>query len=416
MSGEKLHNYSFGIGDRFGKEGCLLSAFLEMKKLGVSITPVWNKSHREHQTVGSRPIAVRAEADYASQLYGWTDNYLVDADHITFDTVDDFLDHSNFFTIDVASHIGNGFTQTQKDLFVSDYHQYLGKLSIPGIDEPFTVTVETLEAVASNFYRAIQEAKRIYDKIKKHKNGDYFSVELSLDEVEEPHTPLDLFFILLLLSELQIPINTIALKFTGSFNKGVDYEGDPAAFEVEFEKNLLVIRYCVKKFELPGDLKLSVHTGSDKFSLYPIMNRLIKKHEVGLHLKTAGTTWLEELTGLAEAGGTGLDMAKDIYKEAYQRYDELTGPYGHVLNIDRSNLPAVSLVQGWSAEQFANCLRHQQEHPDYSPDFRQLLHTAYKIAAEKGDEFLKVLEEHQDLLEKNVVENILERHLKPLFL
>ena len=85
-------------------------------------------------------------------------------------------------------------------------------------------------------------------------------------------------------------------EFTGRFNKGVDYVGDTVQFTKEFEADLMVIDYAVKNFGLPESLKLSVHSGSDKFTIYPIMADLLKKHDKGLHIKTAGTTWLDVIT------------------------------------------------------------------------------------------------------------------------
>ena len=88
-------------------------------------------------------------------------------------------------------------------------------------------------------------------------------------------------------------MQTIAPKFTGRFNKGVDYVGDLDQFAREFEEDLLVIDFAVKEFGLPKELKLSVHSGSDKFSIYPIIAEAIAKYDKGIHLNTAGTTWLE---------------------------------------------------------------------------------------------------------------------------
>src|SRR5665647_1913967 len=130
---------------------------------------------------------------------------------------------------------------------------------------------------------------------------------------------------------MMVPVQTIAPKFTGRFNKGVDYEGDPIRFGKEFEEDILVIRYAVAKFGLPKNLKLSVHSGSDKFSIYPIIGSVIRKHDCGLHLKTAGTTWLEEVIGLAVSGGKGLEIAKLIYRNAYERREELCAPYAACL-------------------------------------------------------------------------------------
>jgi len=160
---------------------------------------------------------------------------------------------------------------------------------------------------------------------------------------------------------------------------------------------------------------LSVHSGSDKFSIYPIINRLIKKHDAGLHVKTAGTTWLEEIIGLAEAGGEGLEIAKEIYRTSLSRFDELAGPYATVIDIDQGQLPTPETVQAWNSEEFVNALRHDLSHPSYNPHVRQLLHVGYKVAAELGDRFTGALEKNESVIARNVTENLFERHLKPLF-
>ena len=412
----KLGKYSFGIGDRFAHQGeYQLKGFLKAAEAGFEVTPVWNKSFREHKTVNSKTLSVREEADRAVEKLKWKGNYLVDADHITLETVDEFISYSDFFTIDVANKINLKLDEKEKKSFIQKFSNFKGHLTIAGIQDTFEITDKVLLSMGDKFYMAAKEASAIYQKISASKNGSPFFVEVSMDEVESPQTPIELYFILAFLAYQNIPVNTIAPKFTGRFNKGVDYEGDISAFESEFEQDILVIKQAVKEFDLPEGLKLSVHTGSDKFSLYPIIHSLIKKYDAGLHLKTAGTTWLEELIGLAESGGAGLEMAKSIYIEALKRYDELTTPYATVINVDPDCLPSIEEVTKWDGDTYATSLRHDQQHPNYNPDFRQLLHTAYKLAAEKGDRFFAELVKNREIIGKNVVENIFERHLKPLF-
>ncbi len=414
---KKLGKYSFGVGDRFMQEGPFqLSAFMAARELGVEITPVWNKSKREHQTVGTGPKTVREEADSAITSANWQEPYFVDADHITYDSADEFVPYSDFFTIDVANQIDAGVSDEELETFKTENDSYLGDLHIEGIDSPFQITHQFLELVANKYYRAIKEAKRIYEKIVAHKNHDQIVIEVSIDEVDSPQSPLELFFILKMLGEAKVPIRTIAPKFIGRFNKGVDYEGDLNVFEKEFEECLMVVSHCIANFGLPPDLKISVHTGSDKFSLYPIINKLIKKHDSGLHLKTAGTTWLEEVIGLAEAGGQGLDFVKEIYKQAMDQYDKLTGPYSTVLNINKNLLPSFEEASKWDSKKFVNSLNHDKNHTEYNPSMRQLFHTAYKIAAEKQDEFFDLLKVHKDLIGNRVFKNIFDRHIKPLYL
>src|SRR5258708_21896200 len=160
-----------------------------------------------------------------------------------------------------------------------------------------------------------------------------------MDETDSPQTPPELLIILAALADEKVHAQTIAPKFTGRFNKGVDYVGDLAQFEREFHDDLAVIAHAIARYGLPANLKLSVHSGSDKFSLYPIIRRTLPKFGAGLHIKTAGTTWLEELIGLAEAGGVWLAFAKEIYAGAIGHLDEFCAPDASVIALDQPKLP-----------------------------------------------------------------------------
>ncbi len=413
----KLEKHSFGMGDRFAHQGkAQLRAVLEAKNAGVQITPVWNKSYREHKTIGSSPDDVRVEADAAVKALGWEGQYLVDADHINMNTVDGFIAASDFFTLDVADYIGKAASEEEIDIFVDRFSKFTGDLVIPGIAEPFRIEESFIKSVAHDFLFAIKEAGLIYRHIVMKKGNHNFVVEVSMDEVEEPQTPEVLFFILAGLADEGIPAQTIAPKFTGRFNKGVDYVGDVDRFAKEFENDLLVIRHAVDIFGLPENLKLSVHSGSDKFSIYKPIHDLLKKYDAGLHLKTAGTTWLEELAGLALAGGKGLELAGKIYRDALGRFEELTDPYKTVIDVHRDQLPAPEEVENWSGKRYTAALKHDRNNPDFDPQFRQLLHCAYKVAAELGSEFTDALKAYEDVIGEQVRENLYERHIKPLFI
>ncbi|HYX08210.1 MAG TPA: tagaturonate epimerase family protein [Bacteroidales bacterium] len=412
----KIGKYSFGTGDRFAHQGeAQLRAIIQAKEAGIDITPVWNKSHREHTTIKSEPRQTLQEARDAVTKLVWKGDFFVDADHINLNNVEHFLKSSNFFTIDVADYIGKKVDSKLIENFIIDNKRFIGNLNIPGISKPFKITRIELEEIAGKYLYAVNEAEKIFLHIAENKGIDQFVAEVSMDEVDEPQTPVELFFILSALSRVNLPLQTIAPKFTGRFNKGVDYAGNIKQFAREFEEDLLVIDYAVKEFGLPDNLKLSVHSGSDKFSIYPVMGELIKKHDKGIHVKTAGTTWLEEVIGLALAGGEALEIVKTIYKRGLNRFDELCGPYATVIDIDKSKLPTPEEIDTWDGEKFANTLRHDQQHPDYNLNFRQLIHVSYKIAAEMGTEYTQALEEHEDIVGRQVTENIYERHIKRLF-
>ncbi len=412
-----LEKYSMGIGDRFARQGkAQLAAIIEAKRQGVDVTPVWNKSHREHATIRTVPADVRSEADEAVKSLGWTDGYHVDADHIGLKNVDLFMDSSDFFTLDVADFTGQSADEEDIRAFVEKHKKYIGSFEVPGIDEAFKTTADRIEGIARKYLLAVKEAGKIYRHIEATKGADNFVTEVSMDETDEPQTSEEMFFILAAVADEGIPAQTVAPKFTGRFNKGVDYVGNVAQFENEFNQDLAVIALAIKEFGLPPNLKLSVHSGSDKFSIYEPIRKAIKKYDVGLHLKTAGTTWLEELIGLAMAGGQGLKIAKEVYRKALGRSDELCGPYATVIDIDKDKLPSPEVVEGWSGQEYANALRHDQTCQQYNLHFRQLLHVAYKIAAEMGQRYLAALKEFENVIAINVTENILERHLKRIFI
>lgn len=413
----KLGKYSFGIGDRFSHEGkAQLAALIEgAGKYPFEFVPVWNKSNREHQIIGTEPADTRREADEAVMAMGYKKPYFVDADHINMNNVDRFIDASDFFTIDVADYIGKPADADSVGNFIENNLKYAGTLSIPGIAEPFNVDRYLLEKMAGKYLFAAQEAGRIYRHIADKKGADNFVTEVSMDEVDAPQTPIEIFFILSALAHEKIPAQTIAPKFTGRFNKGVEYVGDTAQFEKEFREDLLVIDYAVKEFGLPQGLKLSIHSGSDKFSIYPIMGRLIRQYDKGIHIKTAGTTWLEENIGLALADKGALELAKKIAISALGRMEELCIPYATVIDINPAKLPTAAQIAAWSGQEYARALRHNQQDPLYNPDFRQLVHVSYKIAAEFADEFYAALDRNAQVVAEQVKENILDRHIARLF-
>lgn len=412
-----LGKFSFGIGDRFGLQGrAQLRACLRANELGALFVPVWNKSDREHTLIGSDPANTRAEADAAVRELGWTRPYHVDADHIRLETVDRFIPHSDFFTIDVADSIARPAGGAEVLAFVERHPELTGTLTIPNLAEPLVISRGEVKRVAEKFLLATQEAGNIYRRIARAKGTPHFITEVSLDETDSPQTPHEMLIILAALADQQIPLQTIAPKFHGRFNKGVDYAGDLRQFEREFNDNLAVIAFAIRQYRLPATLKLSVHSGSDKFSLYEPVRRALKKFDAGVHIKTAGTTWLEEVIGLAEAGGDGLDIAREIYILALGHVDEFCAPYASVIDIDKSRLPGANTVSGWSSAQFVAALRHDQKNPAYNPSFRQLLHVSFKVAAKMGARYLNAVRKHEAVVARNVTGNLLERHMKPLLL
>lgn len=414
---KKLEKFSMGTGDRFGQQGqAQLKAMIQARAAGAEIAIVWNKSYREHSIIHTEPASVRREAEEAVKALGWNGAYHVDADHISLKTVDLFMESSDFFTLDVADYLGKPPAEADLEVFVKKYSSYIGMLKVPGIERTMEITADKLRAIGNRYLFAVQEAAAIYRKIEAAKGKDAFITEVSMDETDTPQTPDELFFILGMIADAGIPAQTIAPKFTGRFNKGVDYVGNVSQFNKEFEDDVLVIKLAVATFGLPGTLKLSVHSGSDKFSLYPGIQAAVRKHGAGLHLKTAGTTWLEELAALAETGGEGLKIAIEVYSKALGRFDELCGPYASVIDIKHDKLPSVAEVNNWDGRMFSRALTHDRSCPDFNPNFRQLLHVGYKVASEMGERYTDALSKHSDAVGARVTANLFEKHVKKIFL
>jgi hypothetical protein len=404
-----MEKYSFGIGDRFGREGAAqLRAIQAINRDGFPVVPVWNKSNREHELTGTTQDSVRREADEAVKECGWTDGYYVDADHITMNSVDRFIEHSDFFTIDVAHFIGKAPDAGLK----TDFLKRNAGVPLPRItaDDP----EYDLAGFTDSYLAAIQAVKELYEYIAVKKPGGFIA-EISMDEVSEAQSPLDLWCLLKELKYLGVVPHTLAPKFTGLFPKGVDYEGDVDRFANEFDQDLTVMKMAADRLELDHVVKLSVHSGSDKFSIYPKIRELVGKHHSGIHIKTAGTTWLAEVEGLAKGGGDGLRIAKEVYRQGLLRYNELAAPYAAVLHIDVKKLPPAREVLGWNSGHFARTVIHDQLCREYNLHFRQLIHIAYKVAAEMGGEFRDALEFYRDPIEEQVYTNLYDRHLRRLF-
>jgi hypothetical protein len=412
-----LAKYSMGIGDRFAHQAeAQLRACMLAAGNGVEVIPVWNKSHREHSIVGSKPMESRLAADAAIKKLGWMKPYFLDADHITMATWEGYIEACDFYTIDVAEQIGKPAEAAAVDAFVGRHPEITGTLSIPGIETPFRIGRDFVAQVARKYLAAVREAGRIYRGIEERKGKGEFITEVSMDETDVPQTPIELLIILAAIADEHVPIQTIAPKFTGRFNKGCDYVGDVAKFSEEFWNDVAAIAFAIRQYGLHPNLKLSVHSGSDKFSIYGPMRRALLHFDAGVHLKTAGTTWLEELIGLAEAGGDGLELAKEIYCRAHELRDALCAPYATVIDIDYGKLPDPGRVRAWSSQHFVCSLRHDSRCPDFNPNFRQLLHVGYKVAAQVGQKYLDLLSISEPSVSKNVTENLYDRHIKPLFL
>ncbi|MDA8125170.1 MAG: tagaturonate epimerase family protein [Deltaproteobacteria bacterium] len=407
-----IERYSLGTGDRFGRQcAAQIAAVKKAREAGIDVAIVWNKSHREHLLAGTVPADQGAAAVQAVRETGWDGPWYVDADHIGMTTVERFAPYCNFFTIDVADFIGKSAAPEAIAAFTAKHADLAAAKGIPA-----RLDAAAIQAAAERYLHAVEETAKTYRRICELRKGDDFVTEVSMDETAIPQTPAELIVILAALADAGVPVQAIAPKYSGRFNKGVDYVGDVAAFLKEFEADVRVAKWCAEAFGLPKSLKLSIHTGSDKFSLYRGIGRIIRQEETGVHLKTAGTTWLEEIVGLAESGGDGLAMAKEIYRAAYDRFAEVVAPYVEVIDIDQKKLPSPDEVDRWDGPALVAAVRHVQTDQRFNPMMRQLFHVGFAVVASMGQRFYEAVEKHKAAVSRNVTVNLWERHIVPLFI
>ena len=191
--GLRLPRFSVGVGDRFAHQAkAQLAACVMAAEAGVEVSPVWNKSNREHMIIGSEPSQTRVAADAAVKELGWTKPYFLDADHINLNTVERYLAPCDFFTLDVADMIGKPADAKDVAAFVKRHPELVGTVTIPHIDEPFQTDEAFVTGVANKFLAAVQDAGKIYRYLVESKGAGRFVPEVSMDETDSPQTPVEL--------------------------------------------------------------------------------------------------------------------------------------------------------------------------------------------------------------------------------
>ena len=285
---------SFGFGDRLGL--ATPGHIAAVRAAGGKFAPVFaQQSVRENERTGRTPQQVMDDAKRAVEAAGWDLPWGADADHLK--TVEDlapFVEAGyTFFTVDPGGYVDNTADMDSVDVLSQKIGEAewdeLSALYLHGVGEWVwgQFEPETLRRAMVKYGRAIQHTVTIFTRLSQMK--DEFDFEVSVDETDSPTTPLEHFFIANELTRLSVRFTSLAPRFTGRFEKGVDYIGALGALNAELAKHAAVTAHF-------GTYKLSLHSGSDKFSVYP----LIAKHwGERIHVKTAGTSYLEALRVLA---------------------------------------------------------------------------------------------------------------------
>jgi len=408
--------FSFGFGDRFSLHGhAFVKAIKELQANGINIFPVWNKSHTEYKSTADTPKQMYLSIKNCAQEASLNQGFGFDADHVTMENIDRYIADCDYFTIDVSNYIRKLAPYDEMDTFIKGNQRYIGRLEVPGMNDAFHVFENVITSYAGMYLLAAKKAGELYHYIKEKKADKPFITEISMDEVNYSHSPLELFFILNALSFYDVKFQLISPKFIGRFNKNIDYVGKLPQFEAELDMYIKIIKFAVDEFGLDPSLKLSLHSGSDKFSVYPIINKMLRKHQVGIHVKTSGIGWLSSLIVLASKGGENLDMVKTFYTEAYQDFSNIITHYDKVTDINKSKLPTEEEIKTWSAEKFVRALDNTVSDQGYNPTLRQFMACAYGVVANKRDKYEKAVKDHLEEIDHKIAYYLVELHLKPLF-
>ena len=302
---------SFGFGDRLG----LATPGHIAAVRGTKFAPVFvQQSVRENERTGRTPQQVMDDAKRAVESAGWDLPWGADADHLK--TVEDlapFVEAGyTFFTVDPGGFVDHTADTHSPDVLSQKIRgaawDELSALYLHGIGDGIwgQFDPETLRRAIVKYGRAIQHTVAMFNRLSQIR--DEFDFEVSVDETDLPTTPLEHFFIANELTRLGVRFTSLAPRFIGRFEKGVDYIGDIDTLETELEKHAAVTAHF-------GTYKLSLHSGSDKFSVYPLITKYWGDY---IHVKTAGTSYLEALRVLARYTP---DLFLKIYSLGCERYE-----------------------------------------------------------------------------------------------
>lgn len=279
---------SFGCGDRTGlaTPGHLAT----VRKFDFA--PIFaQQSIREMERTQRTPQEVVQAAAVALAKLGYDKPWGADADHLK---LPEHVDRTAaagfcFFTLDPSAHVGKGkLTAELESLYVGK------KFDVPGLR---TVQFDraALQRASEKYAAALEHVGMMGRHIAKTMGARPFEIEVSVDETDQPTSVPEHLFIGMELKRHKVPnVVSVAPRFVGDFEKGVDYKGDLKKFEASLREHVVVAKYC-------GPYKISIHSGSDKFAVYPIIGRVCGS---ALHVKTAGTSYLEALRVVARTDTT----------------------------------------------------------------------------------------------------------------
>ena len=403
---------SAGMGDRLGL--ATPGHIRAVRSVGGQIAPIFaQQSIREMTRTGRSPQQVMDEATWGVFAEGWQEGVGADADHLkTTADIDDCLPAGfTFFTIDPGEHVDNraetadlSHLRQLAESLPAEAHPRISGLAGKLFDiEGWQIQFDefTLLKAAVKYGRAVAHVAALYHHLVSAAGARPVELEVSVDETDQPTSHAEHVYIASQLLRLGVRWVSLAPRYVGHFEKGVDYIGNLSDFEADFAGHALIAQYF-------GGYKLSLHSGSDKFSIYPITSRLAQGR---VHLKTAGTSYLEALRTIA---GLDPELFGEIYRFARGRYAVDRVSY-HV-SADPAQAGA-GLALG------ADGLPGESDLPRLLDDFhaREILHVTYgSVLTEKTaqgrlrfyDRLIALLRLHPEAYAQNLERHFI-KHLQP---
>jgi hypothetical protein len=393
---------SAGCGDRLG---LATPGHVRACRGAAALGPYFaQQSVRENARTGRTPQQVMDDAVWGLFQEGWREPWGSDADHLkTPEDIDSFVAAGfTLYTVDPGDHVdGEAHTappaavdakmqalpwDVLEDTAQDMERRYLNRSFDLG-DLAITLDREALHRAAAKYGRAVAHTAAMYRHLVDRMEDTPFELEVSVDETETPTSPEEHFYVASELQRLGVQWVSLAPRYVGRFEKGVDYIGDLDEFKAELAKHAAIARAS-------GPYKLSIHSGSDKFSIYPVIAELTG----GLvHLKTAGTSYLEALRTVAQVDPS---FFREILALARQRYETDRATY-HV-SAELAKVPTLDDLDDADLPGLLNQF-----------DARQVLHVTFGSVLDAfGERLLATLEAHEQVYAA-MLEAHFERHLAP---
>jgi hypothetical protein len=403
---------SFGAGDRLGLAAAAhIRAARSCDEDGIALI-LAQQSIREMTRTQRTPADVLDAATWGAFRENYRQPWGADADHLK--TEDDIRNMAaagfTFFTIDPSENVDDNVQEYSAEELAAQFAalennetlltRYAAqKFEVPGENgTPLFVEFsrETLMRAAVKYARAVDHTVRLAGVLDEVKGSGNYELEMSVDETETPTSVAEHYFLARELRDRGVQVDSLAIRFVGEFQKGIDYIGDLDEFEARLKEHVLIARQF-------GPYKISVHSGSDKYSAYPILGRVCGEL---IHVKTAGTWYLEALRTAARCD---IPLFREICDFAAGRFMTDRATYHVAKNLD--DLPDYKSMSDAELESLFD-----------NNTFRQMLHVTFgSVLTDKKENggwhfrarVFSMLNQHEDEHLK-IIEEYSAKHLHTL--